>query len=152
MSVVFKQPPATRTLTREGRNVERQNPDGTLAKLAKVGKGVVISNDATIEDGAILDDFVEICAKVHIGSYTEIGESTIISGYAEVGNNCLIGARCSVRPHCVIEDDVYLPDKSFVGERAFVESGFYSDDPVRFDNVFKGGRSKVKHFRAGLKN
>jgi len=87
---------------------------GDISSTTKVGKGVVVQDQAYISSNVYLKDGVKVNvgAKVMhdsiIGSYSTIAPSAVVLGGVNIGVNCYIGANATVLPGVSIGDRVTI--------------------------------------------
>ena len=104
--------------------------DGTYQKIPQtgnviIGKNVEIGANTTIDkatltstkinDGAKIDNLVQIAHNVEIGSNTVIVAQTGISGSSKIGKNSQIGGQVGIVGHITIADKTQIGAKSGVG-------------------------------------
>lgn len=116
------------------------NEAGKWVKIPQVG-GVIIGNDVeigsnstidrgaigdtVIEDGAKIDNLVQIGHNVHIGENTAIAGCVGISGSTRIGKRCMIGGAVGIGGHLSICDDVIITGFSMV-TKSVITPGLHS--------------------------
>lgn len=116
------------------------NDRGSWVKIPQLG-GVVIGDDVeiganttvdrgalgdtVIEEGAKLDNLVQIAHNVRIGAHTAIAGCVGIAGSTTIGKRCAIGGGAGISGHLRIADDVHLTGTTFVTQ-SISEKGVYS--------------------------
>ena len=133
--------------------------DGTWIKVPQVGS-VRIGNDVEIganttvdrgaigdtivEDGAKLDNQIQVGHNVIIGAHTAIAACTGISGSTAIGKRCMIGGMVGFAGHLTIADDVTVTGCSLVSA-SIRESGSYSSGMPTVET--RAWRRMVAHLR-----
>jgi UDP-3-O-[3-hydroxymyristoyl] glucosamine N-acyltransferase len=85
----------------------------------------LISNNAAIDQGALLGKNVTVCDFVFIGNNTElkegtyIGHNTVISRDCEIGKGCIIYPNVTIYPDTVIKDNVIVHSGVVIGSDGF---------------------------------
>ena len=120
-------------------------PDGSFIKMPQTGN--VIINDhveiganttidratiesTIIEQGAKLDNLVQIAHNVVIGKNTAIAAQAGISGSTKVGENCLIGGQAGIVGHISIAKRNQIGAKAGIGKSITKEGGAWSGRPA----------------------
>jgi UDP-3-O-[3-hydroxymyristoyl] glucosamine N-acyltransferase len=70
--------------------------------------------DTVIEDGAKIDNLVQLGHNVRVGAHTVIAGCTGVSGSTDIGRRCMIGGHVGIAGHIVICDDVAIAGKTAV--------------------------------------
>ncbi|HEB99880.1 MAG TPA: UDP-3-O-(3-hydroxymyristoyl)glucosamine N-acyltransferase [Thiotrichales bacterium] len=81
--------------------------------------------DTVIEEGAKLDNQIQVAHNVHIGAHTAIAGCVGISGSAHIGRNCMLAGGVGVVGHLEITDNVVVTGMSMV-TKSITEPGVYS--------------------------
>ena len=81
--------------------------------------------DTVIEDGAKLDNLIQIAHNVRVGAHTAIAACSGIAGSTSVGRHCALGGATGIAGHLEIGDGVQFTGMSLV-TRSFKEPGSYS--------------------------
>jgi UDP-3-O-[3-hydroxymyristoyl] glucosamine N-acyltransferase len=116
------------------------NDRGVWIKVPQLG-GVVVGNDVEIganttvdrgslrdtriDDGAKLDNLIQIAHNVEVGAHSAIAACSGISGSTTIGRHCTLGGNTGLAGHLTIGDGVHFSGKSLV-TRSFTEPGSYS--------------------------
>ena len=116
------------------------NDRGVWVKVPQLG-GVVVGNDVEIganttvdrgslrdtriDDGAKLDNLIQIAHNVEVGAHSAIAACSGISGSTTIGRHCTLGGNTGLAGHLTIGDGVHFSGKSLV-TRSFTEPGSYS--------------------------
>ena len=97
--------------------------DGGWVKIPQVGRVVIGDDveiganttvdrgtleDTVIEEGAKLDNLIQIAHNVRIGKYTAIAGCVGIAGSTRIGARCMIGGQAGISGHLHIADDVII--------------------------------------------
>lgn len=82
--------------------------------------------DTIIEDGAKIDNQVQIGHNVHIGAHTAIAGCVGIAGSTKIGRYCMIGGGVGITGHIEIADRVIISGGSNVGKTVSEPGGMYS--------------------------
>lgn len=97
--------------------------DVEIGANTTIDRGAV--NDTVIEEGAKLDNQVQIGHNVRIGAHTAIAGCTGIAGSTQIGKHCLIGGGVGIAGHLEITDQVALTAMSGVST-SIDKPGVYS--------------------------
>jgi UDP-3-O-[3-hydroxymyristoyl] glucosamine N-acyltransferase len=81
--------------------------------------------DTVIEEGAKLDNQIQVAHNVHIGAHTAIAGCVGIAGSSTIGRHCALGGGVGVAGHLTIADGVTVTGMSLVS-RSIREPGVYS--------------------------
>ena len=98
--------------------------------------------DTVIEQGAILDNQIQVAHNVHIGEYTAIAGCVGISGSAVIGKHCLIGGGAGIAGHVTIGDYVSITAMAMVTKSITVPGVYSSGTGIQQNAVWK--RSAVR--------
>jgi UDP-3-O-[3-hydroxymyristoyl] glucosamine N-acyltransferase len=91
-------------------------------------------DDTVIEEGAKLDNLIQIAHNVRIGAHTVIAACVGIAGSARIGRHCRIGGASRIVGHVTIADRVEISPFTLVGksiDRAGRYTGIYSFEEHR---------------------
>lgn len=117
---------------------------GRWVKIPQVGKVVVgddveiganttidrgTLDDTVIEEGAKLDNQIQIAHNVRIGAHTAIAACVGIAGSTRIGRHCTIGGAAGIIGHLDITDNVRISAFSLVA-KSISEPGTYTSTPV----------------------
>jgi UDP-3-O-[3-hydroxymyristoyl] glucosamine N-acyltransferase len=78
-----------------------------------------------IEEGAKLDNQIQIGHNVRIGAHTAMAACSGVSGSTVIGKRCMIGGACGFSGHITVADDVVITGFTMVS-RSVKKSGIYS--------------------------
>ncbi|HWI81779.1 UDP-3-O-(3-hydroxymyristoyl)glucosamine N-acyltransferase [Ramlibacter sp.] len=81
--------------------------------------------DTVIEQGAKLDNLIQVGHNCRIGRHTAIAGCAGIAGSATIGAHCTIGGAAMILGHLRLADGVHISAGSFVG-RSILKAGHYS--------------------------
>ena len=81
--------------------------------------------DTVIEDGAIIDNMVQIGHGARVGAQTAIVAQTGISGGTRIGARCVLAGQAGIAGHLTIADDVHIGGQGRVAS-SITEPGHYS--------------------------
>lgn len=70
--------------------------------------GVIVENDAVIEDGVLLNTQCSVHHDCVIGAYSEISPGARILGQCSIGNNCVVGSNAVILPKLSVSNDVMI--------------------------------------------
>jgi len=116
------------------------NQKGEWVKIPQVGRVVIKDNvdvganttidrgaldDTVIEQGAKLDNLIQIGHNCVIGEHTVIAGCVGIAGSARIGRRCKIGGAAMILGHLEIADDVTISPGSMI-TRSLHQSGTYT--------------------------
>ena len=140
-----------------------KTPNG-WKKINQIG-GVIIGDDVeigsnttidrgsitntVIENGARLDNLIQIGHNTVIGEHTAIASSAAIAGSVNIGKNCMIAGQVGIVGHIEICDDVRINGAAVV-TKDIKKSGIYSGSiPFEDDKKWK---KLVAKFKRSLAN
>lgn len=100
-----------------------------LGDRVEVGAGTTIDrgalDDTVVEDGAIIDNLVQIAHNCHIGKNTAIAGCTGLAGSTIIGANCTLAGGVGVVGHVEICDNVHITGMTMV-TKSIRQAGSYS--------------------------
>jgi UDP-3-O-[3-hydroxymyristoyl] glucosamine N-acyltransferase len=82
-------------------------------------------DDTVIEDGAKLDNLIQVAHNCRIGRHTAIAGCTGIAGSTSIGAHCTIGGAAMIIGHLRIADHVHISAGTFVS-RSIQQPGHYT--------------------------
>jgi UDP-3-O-[3-hydroxymyristoyl] glucosamine N-acyltransferase len=104
--------------------------------------------DTIIEDGAKLDNQIQIAHNVRIGEHSALAGCVGIAGSAAIGKRCMIGGGVGISGHIEIADDVTITGMSLV-TKSIRNAGTYSSGwPVRDARVWRKTVGRVHRLEA----
>lgn len=89
--------------------------------------------DTIIEQGAKLDNQIQIAHNVIIGAHTAIAGCTGIAGSTVIGKHCAIGAAAGIQGHIQIADGVQVSGMTAI-RKSITKPGLYSSGTTAQDN------------------
>ena len=89
--------------------------------------------DTVIEQGAKLDNQIQIAHNVIIGAHSAIAGCTGIAGSTVIGKHCAIGAAAGIQGHIKIADGVQISGMAAI-RKSITEPGLYSSGTTAQDN------------------
>lgn len=101
----------------------RIGSDVDIGACTTIDRGAI--EDTVIEDGAIIDNQVQIAHNVVIGKHTALAGKVGISGSSIIGSNCMLGGAVGVAGHLEITDNVHVLGMSLVS-RSIKKPGVYA--------------------------
>lgn len=97
--------------------------DVEIGANSTVDRGAL--EDTVVEDGAIIDNLVQIGHGARVGTQTAIASQAGISGSTEIGARCVIAGQVGMAGHLTIADDVHIGGQGRVAS-SVTEPGHYS--------------------------
>ena len=97
--------------------------DVEIGANSAVDRGAL--EDTVVEDGAIIDNMVQIGHGARVGSRTAIASQAGISGSTHIGARCVIAGQAGMAGHLTIADDVHIGGQGRVAS-SVTEPGHYS--------------------------
>lgn len=94
-----------------------------VGACATIDRGAL--EDTVVEDGAIIDNLVQIAHNCHIGKNTAIAGCTGLAGSTIIGANCTLAGGVGVVGHVEICDNVHITGMTMV-TKSITEPGSYS--------------------------
>lgn len=124
------------------------NDNGVWEKIPQLGR-VILGNDVEIganttidrgalkdtiiEEGAKLDNQIQIAHNVIVGAHTAIAGCTGIAGSTVIGKHCAIGAAAGIQGHIKIADGVQISGMTAI-RKSIAEPGLYSSGTTAQNN------------------
>ncbi len=94
-----------------------------IGSNCSIDRGAI--DDTVIEQGAKLDNLIQVGHNVRIGRSTAIAGCVGISGSTTIGNNCLVGGQSGFAGHITVADNVAVTGGTEVS-KSIREPGVYS--------------------------
>ncbi|HZO24148.1 MAG TPA: UDP-3-O-(3-hydroxymyristoyl)glucosamine N-acyltransferase [Steroidobacteraceae bacterium] len=117
-------------------------PDVEIGANTTIDRGAI--EDTVIEEGAKLDNLIQIGHNVRVGAHTVIAGCTGISGSTIIGRRCIIGGAVGIAGHLTICDGVTITGFAMVS-RSLTSPGVYSSGiPIEESKVW---RRQVARYR-----
>ncbi len=101
----------------------RIGADVEIGANTTVDRGAI--EDTVIEEGAKLDNLIQIGHNVHIGAHTALAACVGVSGSTRIGSRCMIGGQVGIGGHLTICDDVAITGCTMVSH-SITRPGVYS--------------------------
>ena len=120
----------------------RIGDDVEIGANTTIDRGAI--GDTVVEEGAKLDNQIQVGHNVSIGAHTAIAACTGISGSTSIGRRCMIGGMVGFAGHLTIADDVVITGCSLVSA-SIREAGSYSSGMPTVPT--RAWRRMVAHFR-----
>lgn len=144
--------------TREGWEEVPQIGSVVIGNRVEIGSNTTIDRgaiaDTVIEDGAKIDNLVQIAHNVRIGAHTAIAACTGIAGSTVIGARCMIGGAVGVAGHLVIADDVVVLARATV-THSLLQKGVYGSGmtaaPAREWRKQVAGLRRLEQLRARVR-
>ena len=97
--------------------------DVEIGANSAVDRGAL--EDTVVEDGAIIDNLVQIAHGARVGARTAIASQAGISGSTQIGERCVIAGQVGMAGHLTIANDVHIGGQGRVAS-SVTEPGHYS--------------------------
>ena len=101
----------------------RIGDDVEIGANTTVDRGAL--DDTVIEEGAKLDNQIQVGHNVRIGAHTAIAACTGIAGSADIGRHCTIGGAAMIHGHIKIADHVHVSAGTLIS-RSLLKPGTYT--------------------------
>ena len=101
----------------------RIGDDVEIGANTTVDRGAL--DDTVIEEGAKLDNQIQVGHNVRIGAHTAIAACTGIAGSADIGRHCTIGGAAMIHGHIKIADHVHVSAGTLIS-RSLSKPGTYT--------------------------
>ena len=101
----------------------RIGPDVEIGSNTTIDRGAI--EDTVIEEGAKLDNLIQIGHNVRIGAHTALAACVGVSGSTSIGRRCMIGGQVGIGGHLTICDDVIITGCTMVSH-SVSRPGVYS--------------------------
>lgn len=120
-------------------------PDGSFQKMPQIGNVIIHNNveiganttvdratfeSTRIQDGAKIDNLVQIAHNVNIGKNTAVAAQAGISGSTKIGDNCLVGGQAGIVGHIEIANRTQIGAKAGIGRSIKEEGQGWSGRPA----------------------
>lgn len=136
------------------------NDGGTWVKVPQLGS-VIIGNDVEIganttvdrgslrdtliENGAKLDNQIQVAHNVSIGAHTAIAACSGIAGSTTIGRHCTLAGNTGIAGHLEIGDSVHFSGMSLV-TRSHLKAGSYSGNlPAMPTRAWRRVIGRIRH-------
>jgi len=126
----------------------RIGEDVEIGANTTVDRGAI--DDTVIEEGAKLDNQIQVGHNVRIGAHTAIAGCAGIAGSADIGRHCTIGGAAIILGHLRIVDHVNISAGTLVS-RSILKPGTYTG-VYPFDEHSSWARAAAELRRKGKKN
>lgn len=101
----------------------RIGSDVEIGSNTTIDRGAI--DDTVIEEGAKLDNLIQIGHNVRIGAHTALAACVGVSGSTSIGRRCMIGGQVGIGGHLMICDDVMITGCTMVSH-SVSRPGVYS--------------------------
>jgi UDP-3-O-[3-hydroxymyristoyl] glucosamine N-acyltransferase len=101
----------------------RVGVDVEIGSNTTIDRGAI--EDTVIEEGAKLDNLIQIAHNVRIGAHTALAACVGVSGSTSIGQRCMIGGQVGIGGHLTICDDVMITGCTMVSH-SVSRPGVYS--------------------------
>ena len=101
----------------------RVGVDVEIGSNTTIDRGAI--EDTVIDEGAKLDNLIQIGHNVHIGAHTALAACVGVSGSTTIGRRCMIGGQVGIGGHLTICDDVMITGCTMVSH-SVSRPGVYS--------------------------
>jgi sugar O-acyltransferase (sialic acid O-acetyltransferase NeuD family) len=113
------------------------HPTASVSKMGRIGRGVVVFQNATITSGAAVGDHVIVLPNSIISHDDIIGDYTIIAGGASISGEVRIGEACYIGANAAVKERLTIGKHSLIGMGAVVlqsvpEKSVMVGNPARF--------------------
>jgi UDP-3-O-[3-hydroxymyristoyl] glucosamine N-acyltransferase len=137
--------------------------DGRWVKIPQIGRTVLgddveiganttidrgALDDTVIEDGARLDNLIQVAHNCRIGRNTAIAACTGIAGSTRIGAHCLIGGAAMIIGHLDICDGVTISAGTFVAKDIRQPGVYTSTQPLMAHEDWKRNAAHLRHLDA----
>lgn len=106
------------------------DPDATVAETAMVGSGSIVTAQAYVGPGAVLEDLVLLDSAANVSHDTHLGRGVTVGPNATIAGGVDIGADAYVGAGATILDDLTVGEKAIVGAGAVVTEDVPPDTTV----------------------
>ncbi len=128
----------------------RIGDDVEIGANTTVDRGAL--DDTVIEEGAKLDNQIQVGHNVRIGAHTAVAACTGIAGSADIGRHCTIGGAAMIHGHIRIADHVHVSAGTLIS-RSLLKPGTYTGIyPFDEHQAWKRGAVQLRRLAKGKKN
>ena len=128
----------------------RIGDDVEIGANTTVDRGAL--DDTVIEEGAKLDNQIQVGHNVRIGAHTAIAACTGIAGSADIGRHCTIGGAAMIHGHIKIADHVHVSAGTLIS-RSLPKAGTYTGIyPFDEHEAWKRGAARLRRLAKGKKD
>ena len=103
--------------------------DVQIGANSAVDRGAL--EDTVIEDGAIIDNMVQIGHGARVGTQTAIVAQAGVSGSTQIGARCVIAGQAGIAGHLTIADDVHIGGQGRVASSVTEPGHYNSGTPIQ---------------------
>jgi UDP-3-O-[3-hydroxymyristoyl] glucosamine N-acyltransferase len=128
----------------------RIGDDVEIGANTTVDRGAL--DDTVIEEGAKLDNQIQVGHNVRIGAHTAIAACTGIAGSADIGRHCTIGGAAMIHGHIKIADHVHVSAGTLIS-RSLPKPGTYTGIyPFDEHEAWKRSAARLRRLAKGKKD
>jgi UDP-3-O-[3-hydroxymyristoyl] glucosamine N-acyltransferase len=128
----------------------RIGDDVEIGANTTVDRGAL--DDTVIEEGAKLDNQIQVGHNVRIGAHTAIAACTGIAGSADIGRHCTIGGAAMIHGHIKIADHVHVSAGTLIS-RSLTKPGTYTGIyPFDEHQAWKRSAARLRRLAKGRKD
>jgi sugar O-acyltransferase (sialic acid O-acetyltransferase NeuD family) len=96
------------------------HPTAAVSRFARLGRGTVLLQHATVASGAVVGDHVVVLPSAIISHDCTVGDYTCLAGGAKISGNVRVGRSCYLGTGCAVRNDLAIGDEALVGMGAVV--------------------------------
>lgn len=134
--------------------------NGRWIKIPQVGKVVIgdhveiganttidrgTLDDTVIEEGAKLDNLIQVAHNCHIGAHTVIAGCTGIAGSVKIGRHCRIGGAAMISGHLEIADGVTVSGGTLISKSVHEKGVYTAVMPLMTYRSWLKNASQIRH-------
>jgi UDP-3-O-[3-hydroxymyristoyl] glucosamine N-acyltransferase len=117
--------------------------DVEIGANTTVDRGTI--DDTVIEEGAKLDNQIQIAHNVHIGAHTAIAACAGIAGSAKIGRHCRIGGASGIAGHLTIADQVEISAHTIITKSIYKSGTYTGAYPFEENRGWRKNAAQLRH-------
>lgn len=117
-----------------------RRPDGSWEKIPQIGRAILHDDveiganttvdrgaldDTVIEQGARLDNLIQVAHNCRIGAHAALAGQSGLAGSSTLGKRVMVGGQAGIMGHIEVGDDVVVSARSFMS-KSVAERGVYT--------------------------
>ncbi len=117
-----------------------RRPDGSWEKIPQIGRAILHDDveiganttidrgaldDTVIEQGARLDNLIQVAHNCRIGEHAALAGQSGMAGSSSLGKRVMVGGQAGIMGHIEVGDDIVVSARSFMSKSA-MERGVYT--------------------------
>jgi UDP-3-O-[3-hydroxymyristoyl] glucosamine N-acyltransferase len=125
---------------------------GAYKKINQIGRVIIMDNveigsntvidrgslgDTIVEEGAKLDNLIQVAHNVQIGKNTVIAAQSGIAGSTSLGQSCMIGGQVGIAGHIQVADETVIQAKSGISSNTKPQDKLYGYPALPYNQYLR---------------